>query len=42
MSDPTLDACDACIAERGVDTSASGWRTNLTKPPQFEFDASKK
>ena len=42
MSDTTLDACDACIAERGVDTSASGWRTSLTKPPQFEFDASKK
>ena len=42
MSDPTLAACDAYIAERGVDTSARDWRTSLTKPPQFEFDASKK
>ncbi len=38
MQDPALLACDELIASRGIDTSASGWRTRLACPPTFEFD----
>ncbi len=36
-----LDAIDEFIAAQGVDTSKAGWKTNLEKPPQVEFDGSK-
>ena len=41
MSDPALQACDDHIASCGIDTNASGWRTNLTQPPTFPFEDSK-
>ncbi len=37
-TDPVLEAIDAFIAEQSIDTSASGWRTSLPKPPQVSFD----
>ena len=37
-TDPVLEAIDAFIAEQSIDTSASGWRTSLPKPPQVNFD----
>lgn len=38
MSDPALDACDAYIAEKAIDRSARGWRTQLARPPRFPLD----
>ena len=42
MSDPAVQACDTFIEKKGIDTSAKGWRTKLSQPPKFEFDAKKK
>jgi peptidyl-prolyl cis-trans isomerase B (cyclophilin B) len=39
--DAATAAIDKFIAEQAVDTGASGWKTNLTCPPQLEFDTSK-
>jgi cyclophilin family peptidyl-prolyl cis-trans isomerase len=39
--DVAIEAIDAFIAENNIDTSASGWKTRLPKPPQVSFDASK-
>ena len=36
-----IAAIDRFIAEQSIDSSASGWRTSLSRPPQVEFDASK-
>lgn len=35
--DPALSAIDAYIAEVGVDTDGSGWRTRLPPPPMVAF-----
>jgi len=37
--DPALKACDAFIAEAGVDKANSGWRSHLPEPPKLPFDA---
>ena len=34
-------AIDAFIKEKAVDTTRSGWRTSLPKPPKVSFDAAK-
>lgn len=34
-----IEAIDQFIAEQGVDKSAPGWRTRLTRPPVASFDA---
>jgi cyclophilin family peptidyl-prolyl cis-trans isomerase len=39
--DVAIDAIDAFIAEKKIDKSASGWKTNLPKPPQVDFDSGK-
>lgn len=39
MPDTAVEAIDGFIAEKAVDTSGSGWRTHLAKPPVVEFDA---
>lgn len=39
MADTALDTIDQFIAAQAVDTSASGWRTHLAKPPLATFDA---
>lgn len=41
-SDPLMMAIDKTIAERAIDKSNQNWRTRLTMPPKFEFDAKKK
>ena len=38
-SDASLAALDDFIASQGIDTSSSGWRTSLPKPPKVDFDA---
>ena len=38
MADAAVGTIDEFIAAQGVDTSGSGWRTSLTKPPMAEFD----
>ena len=38
MADAAVGAIDEFIASEGVDTSGSGWKTSLTKPPMVEFD----
>jgi cyclophilin family peptidyl-prolyl cis-trans isomerase len=38
MPDAAVGAIDEFIAAQGVDTSGSGWRTKLTKPPIAAFD----
>ena len=38
MSADPIATIDACIAEQGVDTEASGWRTRLAGPPDCEFN----
>ena len=35
-------AIDAFIAEQGIDTSASNWKTNLPKPPKVSFEPGQK
>lgn len=39
MPDAAIAAIDEFIAEQAVDTSASGWRTHLKRPPLASFDA---
>jgi cyclophilin family peptidyl-prolyl cis-trans isomerase len=39
VSDSALSAIDAFIADRAIDTTASGWKTQLPHPPQVEFDS---
>ncbi|MDA0350813.1 MAG: peptidylprolyl isomerase [Chloroflexi bacterium] len=39
MADAAVAAIDEFITGQSVDTSGSGWRTKLSKPPQAEFDA---
>ena len=39
--DVAVEAIDAFIAKQGIDTSKSGWKTKLPKPPQVEFDSAK-
>ncbi len=39
--DTAIAAIDRFIAEQSIDTGASGWKTQLTRPPQVGFDASK-
>jgi peptidyl-prolyl cis-trans isomerase B (cyclophilin B) len=34
-------AIDAFIKEKGIDTTRSGWRTSLPKPPKVSFDPTK-
>jgi len=36
-----IDAIDAFIASQDIDKSSSGWKTQLPKPPEAEFDADK-
>jgi peptidyl-prolyl cis-trans isomerase B (cyclophilin B) len=36
-----VTAIDAFIKEKGIDTTRSGWRTSLTKPPKVSFDPAK-
>ena len=38
MADRAVGAIDEFISAQGVDTSGSGWRRSLTKPPVAEFD----
>ena len=38
MADTAVGTIDEFIAAQGVDTSGSGWRTSLKKPPVAEFD----
>jgi len=38
MADAAVGTIDEFIAAQGVDTSGSGWRTSLAKPPMAEFD----
>lgn len=38
MADAAVGAIDEFIAAQGVDTSGSGWKTSLAKPPMVEFD----
>jgi cyclophilin family peptidyl-prolyl cis-trans isomerase len=40
-NDSAIAAIDQFIASENIDTSASGWKTSLSKPPQVEFDASR-
>ncbi len=40
-NDPAVAALDAFITQSKVDTSKSGWRTSLSKPPQPAFTAGK-
>jgi len=37
--DKAISAIDAFIAEQSVDKQQSGWKSNLTKPPQVEFSS---
>lgn len=39
--DAAITAIDKFIVEQAVNTSARGWRTSLTRPPEAVFDASK-
>ena len=39
MADSALEAIDQFITEQGVDTSGSGWKTQLARPPEVIFDA---
>lgn len=36
-----VEAIDAFIAEKSIDTSQPGWKTRLPKPPKVEFDPDK-
>jgi len=36
-----VETIDTFIAEQKIDTSKSGWKTNLSKPPQASFDDGK-
>jgi cyclophilin family peptidyl-prolyl cis-trans isomerase len=38
VADSALEAIDQFIGEQGVDTSASGWKTQLARPPEVSFD----
>ena len=38
MSTDPIASIDAFIAEQGVDTDASDWRTKLASPPSCQFD----
>jgi cyclophilin family peptidyl-prolyl cis-trans isomerase len=38
MADAAIGSIDEFIAAQGVDTSGSGWKTSLAKPPMAEFD----
>lgn len=42
MNDPAVEACDAFIRTQGIDTGRRGWRTKLSQPPRFEFDAERR
>ena len=39
MADTAIEAIDQFISDQGVDTSASGWKTSLARPPEVSFDA---
>ena len=39
MADQALAAIDTFIEQQSIDRDASGWRTQLPRPPQVEFDA---
>jgi cyclophilin family peptidyl-prolyl cis-trans isomerase len=39
VADTALEAIDQFISDQGVDTSASGWKTSLARPPEVSFDA---
>lgn len=41
-NDPAVASIDAFIAKQKVDKSKSGWKTNLSKPPQAKFKAGTK
>jgi cyclophilin family peptidyl-prolyl cis-trans isomerase len=40
--DQAIQEIDRFIAEQKVDTSQSGWKTRLAKPPKASFDVAKK
>jgi peptidyl-prolyl cis-trans isomerase B (cyclophilin B) len=39
--DPAIAAIDAFISEQSIDKSNDGWKTQLTCPPQADFDSGK-
>ena len=39
MADTAIEAIDQFISDQGADTSASGWKTSLARPPEVSFDA---
>ena len=39
--DVAIAAIDAFIAEKNIDKSASGWKTQLPEPPKVDFDSGK-
>jgi peptidyl-prolyl cis-trans isomerase B (cyclophilin B) len=41
VADSAIEAIDQFIAAQNVDTSSSGWKTTLAKPPELTFDPSK-
>ena len=41
-NDAAVAALDRFIAEQSIDRDQAGWRTRLPRPPQAEFDASKR
>ncbi len=41
-SDPAIEAIDAFIAEQALDRLQADWKTRLPRPPQVDFDASKR
>jgi len=41
-NDAAIAALDRFIAEQASDRSKAGWKTQLPRPPQVEFDASKR
>jgi cyclophilin family peptidyl-prolyl cis-trans isomerase len=38
MNDPAIQACEAFIQEKKIDTAKGGWRTGVPKPPKLTFD----
>jgi cyclophilin family peptidyl-prolyl cis-trans isomerase len=41
-TDNAIAALDRFIAEQAIDCNQKGWKTSLPRPPQVEFDASKR
>jgi peptidyl-prolyl cis-trans isomerase B (cyclophilin B) len=41
-NDAATAAIDRFIADQAINTGASGWKTSLIRPPQADFDASKR